>query len=362
MASGRRQLSAFNLSFLDIMFCGFGAVALLVLIVNSHTVSRRNERHADLRAEVSRMEREVTAGERLLAELTNSMNRLDAQITEANGRSEIVLNKISRTKKELARYTEKSLAEKDSINKLQSDLKSMEEEKRQLAAIKAQQKDGNKVREFVGQGERQYLTGLKLGGERVLLLVDTSASMLDTTIVNIIRRRIARPEQRRAAPKWQQAVRTVEWLLANLPPEASLRIVSFNDKAAAIGPSAGKWVAAGNTGEVDAMVAALRALAPEGGTSLQNAFGLAASLRPKPDNILLITDGLPTMGARPGGKTVSPEQRVKFFEQAKNTLPQGVPVNTILFPMEGDPLAAALYWKLAVTSNGSFLTPSSDWP
>ena len=42
-----------------------------------------------------------------------------------------------------------------------------------------------------GQGDRQYLTGLKLGGARVLILVDASASMLDETIVEVIRRRDA---------------------------------------------------------------------------------------------------------------------------------------------------------------------------
>ncbi len=40
----------------------------------------------------------------------------------------------------------------------------------------------------------------------------------------------------------------------------------------------------------------------------------------------------------------------------------GVPVNVILFPMEGDPMAASSYWKLAMRSGGSFLSPPEDWP
>jgi hypothetical protein len=43
-------------------------------------------------------------------------------------------------------------------------------------------------------------------------------------------------------------------------------------------------------------------------------------------------------------------------------LPIGIPVNTILFPMEGDPEAAAMFWQFAMTTKGSFLTPSRDWP
>jgi hypothetical protein len=37
-------------------------------------------------------------------------------------------------------------------------------------------------------------------------------------------------------------------------------------------------------------------------------------------------------------------------------------VNTLLFYMEGDPMAAYHYWQLAVTTNGSFLTVTEDWP
>ncbi len=44
---------------------------------------------------------------------------------------------------------------------------------------------GDKVRTFVGDGDRS----LKVGGQRIFVLVDASSSMLDETIVNIIRRR-----------------------------------------------------------------------------------------------------------------------------------------------------------------------------
>jgi hypothetical protein len=30
--------------------------------------------------------------------------------------------------------------------------------------------------------------------------------------------------------------------------------------------------------------------------------------------------------------------------------------------MEGDPMAAVSFWKLAVDTRGSFLTPTRDWP
>jgi hypothetical protein len=43
-------------------------------------------------------------------------------------------------------------------------------------------------------------------------------------------------------------------------------------------------------------------------------------------------------------------------------LPAGIPVNVILFPMEGDPVAASAFWKLAQATGGSFMSLSEDWP
>jgi hypothetical protein len=102
---------------------------------------------------------------------------------------------------------------------------------------------------------------------------------------------------------------------------------------------------------------------PGGGTSLYQAFAAATAMRPAPDNIILLTDGLPTQGRdRPAGSRVSGKERLRHFERAVKELPGGVPVNVILFPMEGDPYATSAFWQLARDSGGSFMSPSPDWP
>jgi len=107
----------------------------------------------------------------------------------------------------------------------------------------------------------------------------------------------------------------------------------------------------------------LQKLVPAEGTSLANAFEVASRMTPPPDNIYLITDGLPTQGAAPGGSArVSGRDRQKLFNQALDKLPRGIPVNVILAPMEGDPMAASALWQLAVSTRGSFLAPARDWP
>ena len=86
-------------------------------------------------------------------------------------------------------------------------------------------------------------------------------------------------------------------------------------------------------------------------------------MSPPPDNIFLITDGLPTQGSSaPRSGKVSGPERQKLYAQAVRQLPGKVPVNIILAPMEGDPMAAAEFWQLAMATRGSLLMPSRDWP
>ncbi len=220
------------------------------------------------------------------------------------------------------------------------------------------------MRSFQGEGNRQYLTGLRMGGRHVVILVDTSTSMLDRTIVNVLRRRNMSPEQQRRAPKWQQVVNTVDWLTTQIQPGTDVQVIGFSDTATWLIPGTeGQWVTVTDGSELDVPLEALRASHPQGPTSLHAAFNAIKMLEPKPDNIYLLVDGLPTMGdvtpTRPG---VRAEERLDHFNRAVRQLPVGVPVNVILFAMEGDPHAAWAYWELIINTGGSMLAPAEDWP
>jgi hypothetical protein len=87
------------------------------------------------------------------------------------------------------------------------------------------------------------------------------------------------------------------------------------------------------------------------------------AMSPKPDQVYLLVDGLPTRGEKaPWLSTVDERGRLGHLSRAVAELPRGVPLNILLFPMEGDPLASTAYWQLARRSGGAFLTPSRDWP
>jgi hypothetical protein len=110
-------------------------------------------------------------------------------------------------------------------------------------------------------------------------------------------------------------------------------------------------------------LAALDQLVPRDGTSLYNAFAASRTLQPLPDQIVLITDGLPTQGKSAGlRRYVDSGARMRLFDESVGQLPDKVPVDTVLLPMNGDPQAAHRFWHLARLTDGMLLMPAKDWP
>jgi len=358
----RRELMAFSLSFLDIMSCGFGAVVLLFLIIK-HNVS--NETPAppaspEQMSEVTRLDKQIQGARKNLAELKNSLKDVQKQRVTAEGLARQIQDKIEHAAGKLKAESAKS--QTADIEKLKQDLKAKQQA---LNRLKAKTKNtGQQIRSFTGEGNRQYLSGLKLGGKHILVLLDASASMLDDTIVNVIRRRNMSDEVKRSSHKWQRAIKIVDWLSAQFPPDSQFQIYVFNTSAKPVlKGTADQWQDVSQQGLVDKAIEELKQRIPQGGTSLENAFIAASSLNPLPDNIYLVTDGLPTQGRQPpNATTVTGRQRMEFFSDALKRLPPHVPVNTILVPMEGDPMAPSAFWQLAQLTRGSFLTPTDDWP
>src|SRR5690606_30009129 len=80
-------------------------------------------------------------------------------------------------------------------------------------------------------GEESYLLGLKVEGQRIAFLIDTSASMTDEKLVDIIGRKIGSDTEKKRGPKWQRTIRIVKWLANRIPRSSNARFVGFNEKA-----------------------------------------------------------------------------------------------------------------------------------
>ena len=360
----RRAVNVFNLSFLDIITCGLGAVILLFVLVNARSAAQRDAITSDFRAEAERVEQAVLESKKDLVLARNSLEQTEADLVRTEGLSRQIIEILEQRKIELSDRQADTLAAKAHVNKLKADLKSIEDElKRLRAGAKTQDDQGTRLRKFPGQGDRQYLTDLKMGGRRIFILVDASASMLDETVVGIIRRRNLSNKEKLKSAKWRRAVATVNWLTTQLPQTSQFQIYAFNESAVPLLKNTeGTWLDAGNVDQLNQAADQIRSVVPQKGTSLLNAITAMLAMKPAPDNIFLLTDGLPTMGSsKPWRKRVSGKKRLSLFNEAIRKFPR-TPVNIILYPMEGDPMAADSYWRLAKNTRGSFFAPSKDWP
>ncbi len=364
MARNRRQIAPSNLSFLDIMSCGFGAAVLLFLIIkhniDSDISSPLNITAPDLQSEISLLEEEIHLGEKNLVAIKNTIEEIEQEILITQG----LAQKIEKEIAALSGRQKDLLVTRDDakVDSLKSDLIKLEQQKKNLE--KKLDEAGVASRKFVGDGDRAYVSGLKMSGKYLLILLDSSASMLDKTIVNIIRRRNMSEDRKRNAPKWQHAIRIVEWLAAKFPLDSQFQIYHFNtDVEPLVTNSQGRWLYVKDKNKLDDAFTRLAQLAPTQGTNLEKAFMAVNRLNPKPDSIYLITDGLPTQGAKPPrNTTISSKDRMLLFDKAVKKLSDRIPVNIILTPIEGDPNAAITYWRLARATQGSFMSPASDWP
>ena len=94
MARRKRSFTTFNLSFLDIMSCGFGAVVLVFLIIDHSIEAHSQDLNKDLLSEVNLLEEDIADGEEGLVKLRNTLSELDMQMVEAQGRGTRITEEI----------------------------------------------------------------------------------------------------------------------------------------------------------------------------------------------------------------------------------------------------------------------------
>lgn len=355
MAKNRRTVNTANLAFIDAMSVGLGAVILLFMILHHASevvASQKNHASAE---KVSALEDEVLKKRQAAAQMAAALQATQQQLRAAQARA------ASLTQELKSQDTQGSGSDDSKLASLKSEVLTLQARVDALRATQAEVT--NATRERAGEGTRQYLAGLEVKGKRILILVDVSASMLDETVVGVIRARNMDAATQRASAKWRWALNALDWITTQVPATAQFQVYAFNTTVeSAVAGTTGNWLAVGNGAQLSAAVSDLRQRLPTGGTSLTRAFAAAARLSPQPDNIYLLTDGLPTQGAAIRGGLVSGDQRMDLFAEALRAMPRGIAIHTLLFPMDGDSKAAGAYWQLAQISGGSFLAPSRDWP
>tara|TARA_B100000674_G_scaffold495132_1_gene521664 strand:- start:2335 stop:3345 length:1011 start_codon:yes stop_codon:yes gene_type:complete len=336
------------------MSCGLGAVILVLMLV------KLDKENSVL---------EVDLLEKDLLSLEKTRNNLLKNMFENEVRKETILHKIEETTKAIEIISK-------SINKSTRQIASQKNSKikfeNAIRASKTPEQPNVVEKNFNSKAE--HIIGLRVKGGKIGILIDSSSSMTDEILVDVIRRKNTSATNKQAGPKWQRTKRIVEWLIARAPQKSDISIISFNDTASLLGEKV--WANVSDAMSSGHLLNDLSLIVPEGSTNLRAGLEKMASL--SPTDIYLITDGLPTSGGK-GYKSLNPfsrcsslwgrassisgECRVKLFRHTVNTVKlPSVTVNVILLPIEGDPEAANEFWQWTSLTKGILINPAASWP
>ena len=336
------------------MSCGLGAIMLVFLLVK-HNVDNSVFETDLLKADLQRLQQLERELQDEIADTLAGKEKTLEQIA-------IVSHKINRTKADLTRTKSESSKKEHKRSALEETIKK----------IKIPQEPD--IIEDLQVGEENYLIGLRVKGRRIGILVDSSASMTDETLIDIIRRKNSSAVQKKAGLKWQRTKRIVKWLLARVPETSEVSVLTFSGKADYLGGNT--WKSGNDGSALRRILNDLDAIVPEGSTNLQ--AGLEAIAVQRPTDLYLVTDGLPTDGDS-GYRSLNPfascsalwgasskisgECRVELFRHTIDTasLP-GVTVNVILLPIAGDPQASSEFWQWTSKTRGLIISPAVSWP
>ncbi|MFT7387592.1 MAG: hypothetical protein ACI8VC_000833 [Candidatus Endobugula sp.] len=353
----RRSVDGFNLAFLDVMACGLGAIVLIFMLVkfNAATDTPNDE--------VERLQEELAA-------LNSNLTDTDQAIAETASTISAEATSLAQIKQRIQNLAQQQDAAQRTVNDKKAILADVE--KSVAAAAPLQTNDNVSVQ---GVGEENYLLGLKVEGKYIGILMDTSASMTDAKLIDIIRRKIGSDAQKKSGPKWRRTQRVVKWLLARVPKASYVSVVSFNDTASKVGTLS--RVTASNASSMQQLSKNVGQLIPQNGTNLQAALSEIKKVSPNMTHLYVVTDGLPTLGERSKSlsslasctslfgksKTITGECRLRLFVYSLQQVKlDGVQVNIILLPLEGDPQAPQAYWNWASATGGLMLSPADSWP
>ncbi len=348
----RRTFHTFNVSFLDCISCGFGAVILLFVLTSGKKSEFRNEQLSEVEVDLGMLRRNITEEEKELPKLSQTIDELRKRLMVLSDQEEEVTVEVTDKKMELSLLLSK-LSELEELREIllgeMEHLPTVPEE----VPIPVP----NPVR-------RQYLTDFKLDGERVLFLIESSGGMLDEDADSAIERSTDSEEEKQEAPKWKRTMRAVEWIFTALRPPSRYQIFFFNTETTSIYPTRSfEWLDMDDRETTAETLKRLKKITPMGSANLEKALFVIGNMNPMPDNVIMFVDGLPTQGESvKAGPIVDDTTRIRMFNAAKRQLPRGVPINVILFPWAGDPAAASLFWLLASDSKGSFICPAKNWP
>ena len=122
MTRRKRQASTFNLSFLDIMSCGFGAVVLVFLIIDHSMEVETKTLNAEVFSEIDLLEDDIREGQEGLVALRNAIASTDLEIVEAQGLATRVTEELDRYEALIASLEEEGFTDTTDVDALKAEI------------------------------------------------------------------------------------------------------------------------------------------------------------------------------------------------------------------------------------------------
>ena len=332
----RRETQSSALSFMDCICCGFGAVLLLFILTAKKQITLSSEEASQALDAEQTLHIAMDAAQAQQRALDQAIAAPDPQ-PDSNATS---LAELAAEQERLAQAIEEKAAA--------------------LTALEIEHDPTDTVAGLNRpSADQSYLSGLRLRGPRAVILLENSGSMLAANAQSALE--MIRKGSGTSSAKWLRAKAAVRAVLAAIPQGTEVAIFQMNETAAPLSGSADSpYIDPYDNSALLTTLERLDTLEATGGNDLANALRAIGQLKERPSSLLLIGDGLPS-APNPSQRSLSEADRVQLFNRALATRPS-YPFNAILFPFEGDPSAAGLFWQLSGRTNGITLIPDNDWP
>lgn len=364
----------FGLSFLDVLCCGLGAAVLLLLIVKHGESTTEVDDTGLLREAITEIQEQIAIKKEKKTELERIADSIRTEIASSTQSGDAHSTIARLQSQRLATLLKELQQQRSALRGAQTELSQ--------AAADLQERQ-SKAEE---QPTQQQLTGLMVNNDRVLVLLDASASMLANNLIQIIRLRASPRAVQLSSEKWRSATGAALWVVESMPDGALYQVLSYSNSVLdsrgrrTLAANPPDWEQKASAGLPMAMLeSSLRNRQPSGPTDLRTVLEIAGAINPKPKQIMIITDGLPTLdGSTPifrirscprqrGNTTplVSPTCRQEIFERAiraNESDLRGIRIDVILLKLEGDSNAVYSYWSLSNQYGGRLLSPVPGWP
>lgn len=173
----RRGVDDTNISFLDVICCGFGAIVLLLVIVQTRAPEVIEEADTTERGSIRALQEELFALRGEIDILNRELNAKHEQLGLENERVAILRDQLAASQIRLRGLEQENLASAGPRGELQRALQTLTEEMRRLYSDY--------------KNETSYIGGIPVDSEYIIFVIDTSGSMFTYSWPRMIEELIA---------------------------------------------------------------------------------------------------------------------------------------------------------------------------